>query len=305
MKKIHVIGIICLFIGVSIAPSITSIDISKTETSNSNDLVEINLQLCKTSGIEDHKMYITEEQDEQLDVLIKSFKADLDNAETREETIEIYKDMVVSLDELGLLPESTNCKEVQKLVTGDNSFSKVKDFVEDKKPIIINRLAEKHKESEETSGELENYLCLIAGQTSKTSFFGLIGKTLHKIVEFFEKYEYYDICLLFLLFMAFYEEFYTWLNPLPIRADILFGYTEISIPPGEIYYHPSKGWVHTVGSLGIKDLDGSFYGKISSIGYPPGWTIYIGATGFTGIRMIGKNFYLGRALKVKLGSDKP
>ena len=83
-KKSLVIGIIFLFIGISIAPSVTSIHISKDKNSNDN-LVEINVQLCRTDGVEDHKMFVTQEQDEQFDILIESFKADLDNAETREE----------------------------------------------------------------------------------------------------------------------------------------------------------------------------------------------------------------------------
>ena len=305
IRKGLVFLVIILFIGIAVAPGVTSIDISKNNPSNNDDLVEITLQLCKTDGAEEHKMYITQEQDEQLDSLIESFKADLDKADTREETIKLYEDMVISLDELGILPEDLSCEEAQQLVIGDSyGFNKVKNFVEHKKPIFINCLAEKDKTSKETSEELENYLCQISGQTSKTNFLGLIGKTLYKIVEFFEKLKCYNICLLLLLLVGINELFYTKLNLLPIRADILLGYTEGSIPPGEIYYHPSNGWVHTIGSLGIKNLNGSFYGKISSIGAGV-FTEYIGASGFTGIRIIRKNFYIGRALKVKLGSDKP
>jgi len=316
IRKGLVCLVIILFIGIAVAPSVTSIKFPEDKTSNYNDLVEITLELCKPNGVEDHKMFITQEQDEQLDSLIESFKADLDNAETREETIEIYKDMVVSLDKLGILPESTSCKEVQELVTGDSyGFSKVKEFVEHKKPIFINRLAEKDKTSKETSGELENYLCLIAGASTQTTFMGPIGGIINKIQQSIINFairlsdDYFDIAYLIFFFATFLSLPHaisfiicTYIIPFLFGANIEYGFFGRGIPP-EGAYNNAKGWIYTNGLLGTKEWDGSFRGKISEIYY---WAIdgFVGATGFTGIKLFldyeVDSYYLGSALRVKL-----
>ena len=318
-------GLVCLviilFIGISIAPSVTSIEFSKDNTSNDNDLVEITLQLCKTDGVEDHKMFITQEQDERLDRLIESFKADLDNAETRDETNEIYKDMVVSLDKLGILPENTNCKEVQELVAGDSyGFNKVKDFVEHKKPILINLLAEKYKERKGTSEELENYLCLITGISTHTFFIGPIGAIIGKTQEFLIDLglrlldDYFDIAMT-IIFIAFLLAFPLILSvsiwtiiPFLFGASVIFGYNVCDITgiPPNPYYVNSEGWIYTLGLLGKKDWVGPFWGNISVIDL---WEYigFVGATGFTGMKisLLGFGFYLGSALRVKLGPNYP
>jgi len=286
IKRGLVVGIIVLFIGIAIAPSVTSIEFSKTKTSNNIDLVEITLQLCKSDGVEDHKMFITQEQEDRLELLIESFKADLDNAETREETIEIYKDMVVSLDELGILPENTNCKEVQDLISGEIGYNIPEELK--LKNIIFNQ----------DDGENKN--CQISGETDDTiitpfvcSIF-LYSLLLRAIL--LDRYVEIQILIWFAISKA--------INFFPLNLNlgglITFGLKEYECESSMYFYNAAKGWVNTIGSNGIKKWDGYIYGNITEI--PTGPIIYylLGAIGFTGLKI--NNFFLGSALWVKLRS---
>ena len=320
-KEILVIGIIFLFVGIAVAPSVTSIDISKNKTSNSNDLVEITLQLCKTSGVEDHTLFITKAQDEQLDRLIESFKAKLDRAETREETIEIYKDMVVSLDKLGFLPESTNCKEIQKLVTGGNIIGNP-----EMKSIKHFELANKKFKNRNLGlDENENMFCLISGETTTTVnvgigayLSGILAKRIlegNDIIDTLERYNLsvlrlligwlFGLTFIFLLFTTYF----LYLSPLNLGGFMTFG---------KIYYpywdgFPAKGWVSTIGLNGKKTWTSPIYGNILELWGNFGYYVWLlGAIGFTGIKFGSprfeagfKSFYLGSALMVKLTNDKP
>ena len=313
-KEILIFGIIFLFIGVGIQPAF-AIDISKTQTSNSNDLVEITLQLCKTYGVEDHKMFITQEQNEQLDRLIESFKVDLENSDSYEETVRIYNDMVVSLDELGILPESTNCKDVQELVTGENTIS---NPVKMKTIKHFEQAYEKLKNKNLGLDENENMFCLIAGDTTNTFTVGLgtIGCGINIIslwIRFGLLYSFFEIIYasflskllqsLFELRVKFwlFTIIFSYLFPLKLGGFLTYGTAE-HIPWTE--YYPSNGWVFTNGLNGKKTWDGPFYGDISKLDllYT---SYYLGAIGFTGIKInpAGSGFYLGSAFRVKLSSN--
>ena len=319
-KKILVVGIIFLFIGIAIAPSVASIEFSKDKNTN-NDLVEITLQLCKTSGVEDHKMFITQEQDEELDRLIESFKANLNNAETREETIEIYNDMVVSLDKLGILPEGTNCKEVQQLVTGENSISNPEKMKSNKH---FNQAFEKLKNKNPGLFENMNMFCLITGETTNTEVYSLgtflsglhalfLGVRIYLFWVYYEKVlkTYNSTIFRFLYYSSQLRELSVlfWgivciksLNfPFKLGARMSFGSLEFSNPPiPPVIPHPAKGWVNTIGLTGKRIWDGSFYGQLAFF-FPILW----GITGFTGLRIKENNFFQGVALLVKLDYNPP
>ena len=294
-----VIGIIFLFVGIAVAPSITSIEISKTKTSN-DDLVEITLQLCKTDGTEDYKMLINQEQDEQLDILIESFKADLDKAETREETIEIYKDMVISLDELDLFSEVISCEEVQKLITDTNRFNIIEKMKAKKH---FNFLYDKLKNTNSKQIENTNILSLISGQSSETYFMGpiiMFNEILKKLLN--PLLENILLCYLFGIPLGLWILVSNGLllnlitNPLPVGVKILFGKKYLYPGMRNPEYCPAEGWVSTYTPYYNKTWEGSFYGQISKIDLLVFDTYYVGALGFTGIRIRQKRFYLGSTL---------
>ena len=182
VKKSLVVGIIFLFIGIGIAPSVTSIDISKNKTVKDN-LVEIDVQLFKPNGIEDHKMYITQEQNEQLDILIENFKQDIEKSESYEESVGIYKNMVVSLNKLGVLPKGMTVDEAQRLVTGrfyrfSKFFSLLQQFIKSAKKSNI-------KLPEQNRGDIyENLNCLLTSHATKSSIWLLVLKPFSKFVTY-------------------------------------------------------------------------------------------------------------------------
>jgi hypothetical protein len=304
MKKQLVIGIIFLFISISIPPSVTSIELSKDKNSKDIELVEITLQLCKTDGVKDHKMFITQEQDEQLNVLIESFKTDLDDAETREETIEIYKEMVASLDKLGVLPEDLSCEEAQQLVTGENRISNSEKMK-----------YEKLKNKNIGPDENENMFCLTAGITTNTAIVGLgtiLGSLRLFIMAFF--YEYLNPFLPgdiidFIYFLRsefwFFTTIFSFLFPFKLGGFMIYG-NILNVGPGVNSYNPAEGWVYTIGLNGKKTWDGPVYGNIFKITIGP-FEYFLGAIGFTGIKILpfGSGFYLGSALQIKLGPNPP
>jgi len=323
IRKKLVCLVIILFIGIAVAPSVTSIEFTKDKTSNDSGLIEITLQLFKTDGVEDHKMFITQEQDEQLDLLIQNFKKDLDKAETREETIEIYKDMVESLDEIGILPESINCKEVKELVTGENSIGNSEKM---KSMKHFNHVYEKLKNKNPKQSDLENNLCLIAGETTNTRTVGLgtISLGIHTLFVLLRTWFFIYTILFYILykfiievpnfiihffnnrilFWGFVTDF-SLLFPLKFGGYMAFGWKEWNEWEQMYFYYPAEGWVYTNGLNGIKSwIDDSFYGRISTFELVDEY--YLGATGFTGIKTsLHSGFYFGSALQVKLSFDKP
>jgi len=91
--------------------------------------------------------------------------------------------------------------------------------------------------------------------------------------------------------------------PFPFGASVIFG-SHVRDLYGYDHYLNAEGWVYTNGSLGTKDWIGSFRGKISVFEYILN-TVFIGVTGFTGMRIINKNFYQGTALHVKFETNPP
>ena len=335
-KKALVVGIIFLFIGIAIAPSVTSIEFSKTQTSNNNDLVEITLQLCKNDGVENQTLFITKELDEQLDKLFSSFKSDLDNVKTMEESNNLYFDMIVSLNELGLLPEGLTVKEAQKLVVGDYN----------KDSRAINALDKESKKIVE-NGFCENSFCKIVGETNNTFIWSIIttgSMVLFDIIDyivyeklfdglwnFFEKHEMWFMLDLFpylflipsliidmiegtLLNIMEISGLFSFINPISIWQIIDFGYADY-IWGGYWIPYPAYGWIHTVGLNGTQTREGEMFGQIKNL--PIVWAlnheggimgrIYPGVTGFNGIKFYASNstYYIGFDKKVKVGPNPP
>jgi len=117
MKKILVVGIIFLFIGVAIAPSI---NFTVVKASNDNDLVEVTTQACGIKGFGNTTVKLTRQQTSEVDQLFDSINSKLNNATSREESIRIYHEAIIELDRYGLLPQGMSVEKAQRLVTGCN-----------------------------------------------------------------------------------------------------------------------------------------------------------------------------------------
>ena len=265
-RKGLVLGIIFLFVQISIQPAFAEIS---TESDNS-ELVEITIEICKGNGAEDHTVMLSQKQAEVLENIISRTKTKLDVSNDRKEASVIFNDAIVSLFELGVLPEGLSIEEAKRLVNGVGQ-----------KPRFVKILERWYSRNFDIFDDDENFLCLIAGHTDNTyfmpPFFGIIE----------DSPKLWPILLIYLF------TFPIWLfNPLPIGNTIYLGSLSGGMLPRII---PAEGWVYTVGLNGIKTWSGTFTGDLGQI--------FKGALGFTGIKigfLLTSYFYMGSALGVKI-----
>ena len=149
MKKLMVVGIIILFISVSVAPSINA-NIGRTPVKSK--LVETSIRIHRTRGITPYTLRLTEKVSDEIDRIFDNLKVSLDSAETDKEIDEIYDDAVESLYELGMFPKMT-VEEAKQLVTSE-----------------------------------ENFNCKIAGETTETYMFDLDNPFWNRFLEFLRNF---------------------------------------------------------------------------------------------------------------------
>ena len=142
-KKGLVIGIIVLFIAIAVAPCINA-NVSKASVENK--LVKLSIELCGIGGSQEKIVQLTKKDTIELETIFDDMKIKLNNVNTNQETIEIFNEVVESLNKLGLLPKEISVKEAQLLISNQNSMYN-----------NINR-------------ENENFDCFIVGKTSWTTF---------------------------------------------------------------------------------------------------------------------------------------
>lgn len=303
-KKGLIFGIIALFVGVSIAQGIptkvnlfdaVSTRISENKGLN-DDLVEISVQVGNTN----HKSMLTSDQAKELENLIDRTKTQLNKATTMEKTSSIFNDTVVSLFNLGMLPEDLSIEEAQRLVNGIELD-----------PKIIKKLEGLFNINQGTLDVDQNFLCLVFGQTYNSNILR----------------RYIAVALIFSLIPLFaifgellgkqglflFPIYYSLYKPIAFGSRISFG----KYGKGSFGWRktPARGWLHSIGLNGIKKWNGSFYGKIP---IPYGLIIslalqsffYTGIIGFSGINIQtdqqnNEDFYLGAALWVNIGYDPP
>jgi hypothetical protein len=297
-RKLLVVGIILLFIGVTVAPTI---NYTIVNASNDNDLVEATTQACGIQGYGDTTVKLTREQYQNLEQYLSEFRARLNQTTIREEAVPIFKEAVVELNKYGLLPKGMSVGQLQKLVTRQNQYIK------------INSLQEKfHLNQLSALDENSNYFCLIAGSTGRSGIITPItilsvGPILINVllVMLLQKYSDFIQNFLWPLFVA--SVIFTlssYFLPITLFSVITFGDDEImpgGSPPS--HYYPSNGWVFSFGLKLMKTWKGSFYGNIFSLPFPIFIILYVGIIDFTGIKIVlpGHCFYLGSALWAKMG----
>ncbi len=241
MKKLHVVGVIVLFLGLACAPSINA-NISKE-----SELVEITTEICGLGGGK-HTAQLTKEDAEEVDRLFENMRLQLNESTSKEEAVEIFNEAVVELDKYGLLG-GLSIKQAQKLVNGGYQN------------LRIVKLMNKFYDRNQRGGD-ENFDCLIAGKTSLTRFEGgfsfeaLLDMFIHAVIN------NRGLIAFLLLFSMIIRIF--WPIELSIGKSISFGHQNWHFELGGEFY-PSKGWIWTNGSNGVKQWDGSFFGQISRV----------------------------------------
>ena len=314
VRNALVISIIFLFVGVAVVPSVNS-SVVKT----SDDLIEVTSQACGIQGYGNTSVKLTREQYQNLEQYLVEFRARLNQTSTREEAIPIFKEAMVELDKYGLLPKGMSVNRAFKLLTKIN----------DQRLKVLDSL------------ELDpdtNYFCLISGLTTVTSSLGplnvltqrsLVYLLRHQdIAEFLENL--YDnlrnwldssnhLILLGLLvfgniilsFNFLFGGFLTTFLPFGLFSLLTFGRIDYDMI-GNYEIYPSSGWVSSIGLNGLKKYEGSaLWGEATNESFWVGLFSenYPGVIGFTGLKLtpmtdnFDKTFFLGSALKVKLGTE--
>ncbi len=306
MKKeiLIAIGITILFIGVGIQPACANVSLDL----DNSEFKEIIFQICKTDSITNHSIMISQQQSDELEFLIYNFKEKIDSADTFEQTIEIYQDMIESLDRIDLLPKDLSVKKAEEIVIDGNK----KTFDTILTPLILKGL---------DLGIDNNSLCLLSGDTTETTILG--PSTITSAILFF-------LIVGLLIEMGFKFKLLFFLHWLveptmaigliitvltvffPLKSFNLIGYGRyIEHPWGSSAYYPAKGWLNTFGILGKKTWNGPFYGQYQPFPYPFENLFYTGTIGFTGFNILRfidddiRCFSIGTAISVKIGEQHP
>ena len=121
-RKWLAVGIILLFVGVAVAPSVI---FNVVKASQEDDLVEVTTQACGIQGYGDTTVKLTRQQYNDLEKYLVEFRARLNQTATREEAAPIFKEAVVELDKYGLLPRGMSVEKAQRLIIGSYQIDKI------------------------------------------------------------------------------------------------------------------------------------------------------------------------------------
>jgi hypothetical protein len=267
MKKILVGGIILLFIGVAVAPNI---HLSVVKAAADDELVEVTAQACGIQGYGDTTVKLTNEQYQNLQQFLVTFRARLNQTTTREETAPIFKEAVVELHKYGLLPKGMSIRDAQRLVLRGNQEAILQQ--------PVGKMIREKMLNDST-----NILCLVAGYSNNTQIstlfekivlfnFLLISTCMKIIITSFITYLYLGLLLVGITMFFF-------------ALDSLFPFTLWS----DVNIYRGNGFLYSVGLGGAKKWVGTLNGHIQ---------------GFTGIKILLNfkdpfvYFYLGSGLSV-------
>jgi hypothetical protein len=268
-RKWLAIGIILLFIGVTVAPSINQ---SIVTASQEDDLVEVTTQACGIQGYGDTTVKLTRQQYQDLEEYLVEFRARLNQTTTREEAVPIFKDAVVELHKYGLLPKGMSVEQAQKLVTGRFQKSSMKENIKG----LANET---------------NSMCLIEG-THEDAF------TMHIFL--------FNLLLIIdklagMIYNSDLSSLITDIIQAIVWSDVFQKIDFLT----SIYFWGGHGSITTIGLLGLRSWTGFIEGGFRKL--PGTSTIHLGVIGFTGFHITNMDYnfnmhidFIGSALYVNI-----
>jgi hypothetical protein len=270
-RKWLTVGIILLFVGVTIAPTI---NFNTVKASQADDLVEVTTQACGIKGYGNTTVKLTREQYQNLEKYLVEFRAKLNQTTTREEAVLLLKNAIIEIGKYDLVP---NWMKVEQ------SLNNIIDSYE--RRVLPNLLFDNPPKY--TSTEINNVWCLITGVSSNTYSIGLMGLLKIGMKSFSE-----------LASIIFYSEILH-LLPVQVIGPVAFGINSGDFEHGGRDY-PAHGWVFAISYFGLGYISGDFLGKIRYLEYSLAGGLYteglyIGIKSFSGliIGFNGKRWFLG------------
>jgi len=125
MMRLITVGVILLFLGVAVAPGISS---NVAKTSANNDRVEVTSRACGIPGFGNTTIKLTQQQYQDLEQYLVAFQAKLNQTTTREEAVPIFKDAIVELNTYGLLPKGMSVGQAQRFVSIGDRLHHLKNW---------------------------------------------------------------------------------------------------------------------------------------------------------------------------------
>jgi len=318
LSKGLVVAVVLLFLGLAIQPSLATVQVKDI----SKDYVDIKIDICGLQWIKPYKIQLTKEQAGELENYFDFINEKFEQVDTREEAKAILDDIVIKLEEHGLLGE-LSIKQAQRLVTGNYENSRV-----------MKALEKSYNRNRGLNNNNSNYLCLVAGRATYTSCFGLVQTVLTVffaalsflaffIYSIFPKAPGWFFVLFSMLMVLSALNPLPYINPLAIGYSLGFG-LRLDFPlinnnqfgyksNTQSKFTPSEGFINSYGLKGNINWNGEFWGQgeyIPSLLNPMWGSSPIGITGFTGLKIIldssdGDTFLFGSALKVEIGDECP
>lgn len=107
MKKLLVVGTVLLLIGITIIPLVNA---DFCRSSKKSEFVEVATEIFESEKIRKHTVELSNEDAGTLESLFESARERLDDAQTKMETVKVFYDVIISLNESGLLPDEISVK---------------------------------------------------------------------------------------------------------------------------------------------------------------------------------------------------
>jgi hypothetical protein len=300
------LAVIFLFISTAILPSSS---LHSNITSDNTKLVRITTIFYDTAEASKQGLWVTNQNTRAIQQIFSDLKNQLALADSLRETHRIFNDTIDALALHRLLPSDISIQQLKTIVTHASHYQK--------QAWIIRQMNTQHPDIANT-GEINNYFCSIAGNSSNTHVAKLAKRIAHRLYVIMDHHT--ENALLVKLATAFWVVF----NQISkITQEIIqqngthYG---VSIYYGNYHYypypdwlHPAEGWVSTNSITGKQNLTGTFWGQTIAGGWQPQDDWYMnytwrGCLGFSGVLMyMGDDtvYYLGSALHVHIGSTRP
>jgi len=245
-----------------------------TEIQQQLETEKVVVQILDESYTKEIVVTLTKQKAGELETAIEVVSKKLQTATSREEMRKIYHEALCVFQSLDLFIENENQEKILRLF-------------ERERPAYLS-----YNVIQASQWKINwNAFCFIIGDTTNTLFTGIRFNILDRIATYLQHQGLgsYIISLMGIIWLL------DNIKPFSVWHRMYLG--QLSIPGG---INPAEGWIITCGLTGLRKWNGSITGNIIK----DSWYDSTGVIGFTGIKIMHKDFYrsfyLGTALLVSI-----